>query len=64
VKGNKTSYKDIVIYTVAILSIIFLQGSKIISYNTMVVLLVIALATFAIYNLRHQLNKWFNKKKN
>lgn len=62
-KGNKTSYKDIMIYTVTVLVVMILYGMKIISYNVLVALLVIALATFALYNMRHQLSKIFNKRR-
>jgi hypothetical protein len=62
-KENKTSYKDIVIYTITVLLIMFLYGMKIINYNVLVIFLVIALATFALYNLRRQLSKLFSKQK-
>lgn len=60
---NKTGYKDIIIYTVVIMLLIGLNKLNIISYNTLVIFLVLALATFTIYNLRHQLSNWISKKK-
>lgn len=63
-KKEKAGYIDIIIYTVVILGLLILNKEKIIGYNLLVIFLVIALAAFALYNLRHQISKALNKKKN
>ena len=59
---KKTSYTDIIVYTTAVVVIILLYQAHYILYSTLVILLVLALGSFALYNLRFWLKRLFKKK--
>lgn len=62
--NKKNSYADIIIYTVAILLIIYLYQVKLISYDKLSILLTICLAGFVLYNFRHKIKGLIDRIKN
>jgi hypothetical protein len=59
---KKNGYTSIIIYTVVILGIMYMQNRGILSYTMMEIFLAIALAIFILFNFRGTLKKMFTKK--